>query len=91
MNKAYVYILECSDNSYYTGYTTNLEKRIASHNNKKASKYTRSRTPVKYVFTKEFNSKNEALIYEIKIKKLTRLQKEKLILKPESFDELFND
>ncbi len=91
MNKAYVYILECYDKTYYTGYTTNLEKRIISHNNKKASKYTRTRTPVKYVFTKEFNNKNEAMSYEYKVKRLTRLQKEKLIQNPDSFDELFNN
>ncbi|MDO4605575.1 MAG: GIY-YIG nuclease family protein [Helcococcus sp.] len=91
MNKAYVYILECYDKTYYTGYTTNLKKRIISHNNKKASKYTRTRTPVKYVFTKEFNNKNEAMSYESKVKRLTRLQKEKLIQNPDSFDELFNN
>lgn len=91
MSKAFVYILECSDNSYYTGYTTDLEKRIISHNNKKASKYTRTRTPVKYVFTKEFDSKNEAMSYEARIKRLTRSQKEKLIQNPESFDELFTN
>lgn len=91
MTKAYVYILECSDMTYYTGYTIDLEKRIILHNSKKASKYTRTRTPVKYVFTKEFTSKNEAMSYENKIKRLTRKQKEKLIQNPESFDELFNN
>lgn len=88
---AYVYILECSDMTYYTGYTIDLERRIISHNSKKASKYTRTRTPVKYVFTKECSSKNEAMSYENKIKRLTRKQKEKLIQNPESFDELLNN
>ena len=91
MSNAFVYILKCSDDSYYTGYTTDLEKRIIYHNNKKASKYTRSRTPVKYVFVKEFDSKNEAMSCENRIKRLSRLQKEKLIQNPESFDELLNN
>lgn len=77
--KAYVYILKCSDNSYYTGYTVDLKKRIKLHNDKKASKYTRTRTPVSYVFTKECIDKIEAMKLEYKIKQLTRLQKEKLI------------
>ncbi|WP_282926795.1 GIY-YIG nuclease family protein, partial [Helcococcus kunzii] len=47
--KAYVYILKCADDTYYTGYTVNLEKRLKMHNENKASKYTRGRTPVKYV------------------------------------------
>ena len=43
----YVYVLECSDKSLYTGYTNDLEKRVAKHNAGKASKYTRSKLPVK--------------------------------------------
>lgn len=90
MINAYVYILLCNDGTFYTGYTTNLEKRIIAHNNKKASKYTRTRTPVKYVFTKQFTSKNEAMSVEYKIKSLNRKQKEKLIKDPNSFDDLIS-
>lgn len=75
MTKAYVYILRCSDNSLYTGYTTDLKKRIKLHNEKKASKYTRTRTPVKYVFTREFYNKNTAMSYEKKIKLLKKKKK----------------
>ncbi|MFM1543936.1 GIY-YIG nuclease family protein, partial [Helcococcus ovis] len=60
----YVYILKCSDDSYYTGYTNNLENRIKKHNNKKASKYTRIRVPVKYVFIKKCIDKIEATKFE---------------------------
>lgn len=77
--KAYVYILKCSDNTYYTGYTTNLEKRLKLHNEKKASKYTRARTPVEYVYTKECSDKIEAMKLEYRIKQLTRKNKQKII------------
>lgn len=77
--KAYVYILRCADDTYYTGYTVNLEKRLKMHNENKASKYTRGRTPVKYVFTHECKDKSQALKLECKIKKFTKSKKEKLI------------
>ncbi len=75
----YVYILQCSDNSYYTGWTTNLEHRLKAHNNKKGAKYTRSRLPVRLVYYEEFASKQEAMKREYAIKKLSRTQKEKII------------
>lgn len=77
--KAYVYILKCNDNTLYTGYTTDLKKRLLNHNKGVASKYTRGRTPVEYVFTKEFENKNLAMSYESKIKKMTKIKKYKLI------------
>lgn len=86
----YVYILKCSDKSYYTGYTNNLEKRINNHNNKKASKYTRSRVPVKYVFIHKCVNKIEATRFEYKIKQLSRNKKEKLIKGLFVLEELFN-
>lgn len=89
MTKAYVYILRCSDNSLYTGYTTDLKKRIKLHNEKKASKYTRTRTPVKYVFTREFDNKNTAMSYEKKIKLFKKEKKEKLVKGEITFEELF--
>lgn len=75
----FVYILECSDNTYYTGYTNNLEKRILAHQNKKGAKYTKGRTPIKLVYYEVFQTKSEALSREYFIKKLTKSQKISLI------------
>lgn len=77
--KSFVYILKCSDGSYYTGYTNNLENRIKKHNQGKASKYTRVRLPVEYVFIHECQDKSTALSLEYKIKQLSRSKKEKII------------
>lgn len=79
MHKNYIYILECSDGTYYTGWTNNLELRIEAHNSGKGAKYTRGRTPVKIVYKEEFDTKSEALKREIEIKKLSRLKKIELI------------
>lgn len=77
--KSFVYILKCSDGSYYTGYTNNLENRIKKHNQGKASKYTRVRLPVSYVFTYECQDKATALSLEYRIKQLSRSKKERII------------
>ena len=52
-NKAYMYVVECADGTLYTGYTTNVEKRIKTHNSGKGAKYTRSRLPVKLIYQKK--------------------------------------
>lgn len=75
----YVYMLECSDGSLYTGWTNNLEKRIAAHNNGKGAKYTRVRLPVKLVYYEEYEDKIEAMKREYEIKQLSRKEKVKLI------------
>ena len=75
----YVYILSCGDGTFYTGWTTDLEKRVKVHNQGKGAKYTRSRLPVKLLYSEEYSEKGEALRREAAIKKLTRRQKEKLI------------
>ena len=75
----YLYILECADKSLYTGITNDFSKRIKMHNKGKASKYTRARLPVKYVFMKKIDNKSDALKLEIKTKSLTRDKKLKLI------------
>ncbi len=75
----YVYIVLCGDGSYYTGWTTNLEKRVRVHNQGKGAKYTRSRLPVKLLYSEEYAEKGEALRREAAIKKLTHQQKAKLI------------
>lgn len=77
----YVYILECSDKTYYTGWTTNLENRINTHNMGKGAKYTRARLPVKLAYYEEFETKSLAMKREYAIKKLSRKEKMELIKK----------
>jgi putative endonuclease len=76
--KYVVYILLCSDNTLYTGWTDDLAKRIMLHSLGKASKYTRSRLPVVEYYTEEFDTKNEAMSRECAIKKMSRGKKLKL-------------
>jgi len=78
--KAYTYILTCADGSLYTGWTNDLEKRLAAHNAGKGGKYTRSRRPVRLSYYEEFEQKTEAQSREWQIKQLTREQKLKLML-----------
>ncbi|CUN64873.1 MAG: GIY-YIG nuclease family protein [Sarcina ventriculi] len=75
----YTYILECSDGSFYTGWTNNLEKRINCHNKGKGAKYTKGRLPVKLVYFEEFIEKRDAQKREYVIKHLTRNNKLNLI------------
>ena len=70
-----VYILECNDGTLYTGYTTDVTRRIMEHNEGKGSKYTRSRLPVHCIYIEEYHDKSEALKRELQIKKLSRPQK----------------
>lgn len=79
MTYGYVYILRCKDNSLYTGWCVDLEKRIALHNSGKGAKYTRSKRPCKLVYYEEIDNKSEALKREIAIKKLTKAKKEDLV------------
>ena len=72
----FLYILKCSDQTFYTGITTNIERRIKEHNNSKlGAKYTKVRRPVKLVYSKEFENRSFASIEEARIKKLSRVQK----------------
>lgn len=75
----YTYILKCNDDSLYTGWTNDLEKRIQVHNEGKGAKYTKSRRPVTLVYYEKFQSKEEAMKREYAIKHMTRAQKEKLV------------
>jgi putative endonuclease len=75
----YVYILECSDLTLYTGISNDVEKRIDTHNKKKGAKYTKTRTPVKLVYQQSFETKSLAAKEEWRIKQLTRNQKISLI------------
>lgn len=77
--QAYTYILKCADNTLYTGWTTDLKKRLTTHNSAKGAKYTRTRLPVTLVYYESFPTKKEAMQREASIKKLSRPQKERLI------------
>lgn len=70
-----VYLLNCSDGTIYTGATNNLEKRLKTHNAGKGAKYTKCRLPVTLIKFFEVEDKSAALKLEIKIKKLSRLEK----------------
>jgi len=78
--KFYVYIVECSDGTYYTGYTSGLKNRLKLHNNGKGAKYTRDRRPVKLVWRKKYKYFKLAVLEEKRIKALRRKQKEKLVV-----------
>ncbi|MGB6976793.1 MAG: GIY-YIG nuclease family protein [Gammaproteobacteria bacterium] len=76
----WVYVLKCADNSYYTGHTDNLEKRIAQHKSKDIPGcYTTTRLPVNLVFSQVFATRVEALASERQIKGWSRKKKEALI------------
>lgn len=78
----YTYMAECSDGTFYTGWTNDIEKRIKAHNDGKGAKYTRSRLPVRLVYLEEHDTKEEAMSREYQIKKMTRHAKEKLVKNP---------
>lgn len=75
----YTYIVKCSDKTFYTGWTNDLEKRIEMHNSGKGAKYTKARLPVELVYYEAFDTKEEAMSWEWHIKRLSRSEKQKLI------------
>lgn len=75
----YTYIVRCQDNTLYTGWTTDLKKRLKAHNEKKGAKYTKNRTPVTLVYYEEYETKQEAMKREYAIKQLSRAEKLELI------------
>ena len=79
MKRWTLYILKCSDRSLYTGITTDLEKRVKRHNEGRASKYTRSRKPVKIAYAETFSSESAARRKEIEVKNLSRHNKLRMI------------
>lgn len=81
MKMWYVYIVNCSDNTLYTGCTNNIEKRLQKHNSGKGAIYTKHRRPVILVWIQEVENKSSALKLEYKIKKLSRQEKLELISK----------
>lgn len=74
-----VYVLECDDGTYYTGYTTDVERRVAEHADGNGAKYTRGRGPFEVVHVEQFETASDALSREAEIKSLSRDQKERLI------------
>ncbi|MEM4781280.1 MAG: GIY-YIG nuclease family protein [Halalkalicoccus sp.] len=74
----YVYVLECADGSLYTGYTTDIERRVGEHDAGEGAKYTRGRTPVSLVHTESFETRSAAMRREYAIKQLSRGEKERL-------------
>jgi putative endonuclease len=75
----YVYIVQCADATYYTGWTNDLKKRIEAHNAGKGAKYTKSRRPVQLVYYETYATKSEAMAREYAIKQLSRQEKAQLI------------
>ena len=77
--KWFLYILECNDGSFYTGITNDMDRRFKMHNDGKASKYTRTRRPVKLLYQESCKGRTNALVRECAVKELPRKKKEELI------------
>ena len=75
----YTYLLECSDGTLHCGWTNDLEKRVKAHNSGRGAKYTKSRRPVRLVWYETFETKEEAMSREGKVKQLSRNQKDELV------------
>lgn len=76
---AYVYMVQCADGTYYTGWTHDWQARLAAHNAGTGARYTRGRGPVRLVYLEETGDKPAAQRREWALKKLTRAQKERLV------------
>jgi putative endonuclease len=75
----FVYVVRCRDDTLYTGYTTDVERRVREHDAGEGAKYTRGRTPVELVHVERFDSKSRAMSREYEIKQLSRSRKEDLV------------
>jgi putative endonuclease len=75
----HVYVLSCADETLYTGYTTDVEQRVAEHNAGEGAKYTRGRTPVEVVHVESYETRSAALSREYEIKQLSRADKVRLV------------
>jgi putative endonuclease len=76
---AFVYLLRCADGTLYCGWSTDPERRLRQHQAGTASRYTRRRLPVELVYTREFETRSEAMREEIRIKRLPRAEKRRLL------------
>ena len=83
----YTYILKCKDGSLYTGWTNDLEQRVAAHNTGKGAKYTKARRPVELVYFEEFETKEQAMKREYSIKQMARKEKIELVRRKEKADD----
>jgi len=88
MQKWYLYIVRCRDDSLYTGIATDVERRFAEHQANTGAKYPRGRGPLKLVFKKQIGKKELALKIERLVKKLPKLKKENLIKEPAGIEEI---
>lgn len=88
MDKHLFYVLECSDGSYYAGYTNDLERRVHVHNEGKGAKYTRAKRPVSCIYHEAYETKREAMQAEYRFKQLKRIEKERYIGKGRFLDEV---
>ena len=84
LQRNYTYIVKCSDETLYTGWTNNLKKRLEAHNSGKGAKYTKTRRPVELVYFEEYDTKQEAMKREYAIKQLSRQKKLALIYSRQS-------
>ncbi|MFC7074892.1 GIY-YIG nuclease family protein [Haloarcula halophila] len=75
----YTYVVRCSDGTFYTGYTTDVQRRVAEHDAGDGAKYTRGRTPVELVHVEGFESRSAAMSREHQIKQFSRDRKEELV------------
>ncbi|MCU4800641.1 GIY-YIG nuclease family protein [Halobacteria archaeon HArc-gm2] len=75
----FVYVLRCADESLYTGYTTDVERRVDEHDRGEGAKYTRGRTPVELVHVEAFDSQSAAMSREWEVKQLSRAEKQALV------------
>ena len=83
----YTYILKCKDGSLYTGWTNDLEQRVAAHNTGTGAKYTKARRPVELVYFEEFETKEQAMKREYAIKQMARKDKLELVRRKEKADD----
>ena len=79
MGRHAVYVLECADETLYTGYTTDVDRRVAEHDAGEGAKYTRGRTPVELVHVERFETRAAAQSREYEIKTLSRAEKDRLV------------
>ena len=83
----YTYILKCKDGSLYTGWTNDLEQRVAAHNTATGAKFTYARRPVELVYFEEFETKEQAMKREYAIKQMARKDKLELVRRKEKADD----
>ncbi|HYN87770.1 MAG TPA: GIY-YIG nuclease family protein [Ardenticatenaceae bacterium] len=76
---AFVYVVECADGTLYTGWTTDVERRVAEHNAGQGARYTRGRGPVRLLLVEAYATQAEAMRREVAIKRLSRAGKRRVV------------